>query len=305
MVSPTNPLPREWPTWLMLLVCYALWIASLASYAAIGAWFLVPAMVSLALHSSLQHEVLHGHPTRSAWLNEALIYPALGVLIAYRRYKDTHLRHHNDTLLTDPYDDPESYYLAESDYATLPGWKQVLLQFNQTLIGRWLVGPPLSLCAFWADEINRIRSGDARSRNAWLHHVLGLVPVLVLVVTFGVPLWLYGLAAWGGMSLIMTRSFIEHRAAEAVGERTAVVEAGWFMSLLYLNNNLHAVHHRAPTLAWYALPARWRAERDTVLANNGGYLIAGGYASVLMRWALRRREPVIHPVLRKSPSDIA
>lgn len=304
-MSVSDRLPREWPTWVMLLVCYGLWFASLASWGTIGFWFAVPAAISVALHSSLQHEVLHGHPTRSAWLNEALIYPAIGVLIAYRRYKDTHLRHHNDTHLTDPYDDPESFYLAESDYAAQPAWKRSLLQFNQTLVGRWVVGPPLSLVAFWSDEIRRIRDGDTRSRSAWFHHALGLVPVVAVVVAFGIPLWLYGIVAWAGMALIMTRSFIEHRAVESVGERTAVVEAGWFMSLLYLNNNLHAVHHRAPTLAWYALPARWRADRDAVLSDNGNYLLSGGYASVLMRWALRRREPVVHPVLRKSSSHSA
>ena len=107
----------EWPTWLVLAGCYAVWLLSLAGYSRFGLWVFVPAAVCVALHSSLQHEALHGHPTRVAWLNEALVYPALGVFIAYRRYKDTHLRHHNDTHLTDPYDDPESFYLSEGEWS--------------------------------------------------------------------------------------------------------------------------------------------------------------------------------------------
>jgi hypothetical protein len=61
---------------------------------------------------------LHGHPTRSAALNEALVFPALGLFVPYRSFRDTHLRHHNDANLTDPYDDPESWYLP------LPEWNR-------------------------------------------------------------------------------------------------------------------------------------------------------------------------------------
>ncbi|MEM7376507.1 MAG: fatty acid desaturase [Pseudomonadota bacterium] len=300
MTRPHNRPPFEWPTWLVLSVCYAVWLACVVGYASWGAWVIVPAVVCVALHSSLQHEALHGHPTRSAGLNEALVYPPIGLFIPYRRYKDTHLRHHNDTHLTDPYDDPESFYLAEGDFAHQPRWKRVLLNWNQSVLGRWVVGPPLALCGFWADELRRLRGGESRVRTAWWHHAAGVAAVLVVLWSNGVPLLGYVLlVAWPGMSLIMTRSFIEHRAAPGVGERTAVVEAGRVMSLIYLNNNLHAVHHRDPALAWYALPARWRAERTAVLDGNGHYLLPDGYWGVLKRWFISHREPVVHPYLRK------
>ncbi|MFV2038338.1 MAG: fatty acid desaturase, partial [Paracoccaceae bacterium] len=67
--------------------------------------------VSVTMFSSLQHEVLHGHPTPFKRLNEALVFPGLTVFIPYLRFRDLHLAHHNDTRLTDPYDDPESNYL--------------------------------------------------------------------------------------------------------------------------------------------------------------------------------------------------
>lgn len=293
----------EWPTWLVLFGCYSLWFGAVISYSTVGLWALLPMVVCVALHSSLQHEALHGHPTRRAWLNEALIYPAIGLFVAYRRYKDTHLRHHNDTLLTDPYDDPESFYIAEGDYNRIAPWKRRLLAWNQTLVGRWVVGPPLSLFAFWSDELARIVRGGAGTRSAWIHHALGLVPVVAVLIYSGVPIGLYALAvAWPGMSLIMTRSFIEHRAVPIVGERTAIVEAGRIMSLIYLNNNLHAVHHREPTVAWYHLPGLWHTERNEMLADNGHYLIEDGYTGVFKKWALCRREPVIHPFCAGSRS---
>ena len=67
------------------------------------------------------------------------------------------------------------------------------------------------------------------------------------------------------------------------------------MSLLYLNNNLHSVHHCKPGIAWYRLPAHWRVQRDEVLAANGGYHYSG-YAEIIRRYAFTSREPVVWPL---------
>ena len=71
------------------------------------------------------------------------------------------------------------------------------------------------------------------------------------------------------------RSFAEHKAAMTPYERSAVVEAGPLFSLLFLNNNLHYVHHKRPDLPWHALPAYWRDHRRELLAENGGLLYRG------------------------------
>ncbi len=276
-----------------------MWGIALATQAELGWWFAIPGAIAVAFHSSLQHEVLHGHPTRSARINEALIFLPLGLAIPYRRFRDLHLRHHNDELLTDPYDDPESFYVTEGDWTLASGAMRRVRQFNGTFAGRMLVGPALAMLGFWRSEARLLRAGNRRVRGAWLRHAIGCVPVLALVWASGIEAWTYLLlAAYPGMSLIMVRSFIEHRAAENAGERTAIVEAHWFWRLLFLNNNFHWVHHRYPAVAWYAIPERWRAERDEVLLRNQGYLLPG-YAAVAWRWLFRSREPVIHPFLRR------
>ena len=64
----------EWPTLLLLLATYLLWIVA-TTYAA-ALWLPLGvglAAVAMAQFSSLQHEVLHGHPFRSRVLNEARI----------------------------------------------------------------------------------------------------------------------------------------------------------------------------------------------------------------------------------------
>ena len=250
----------------------------------------------VTLHSSLQHEALHGHPTRSRRLNELLVFPALGLFVPYRRFRDLHVRHHVDERLTDPYDDPESWYVGADDWERAGPVLRALLNANATLLGRVTLGPALALAGFWRAEWRVARAGEPGVRRAWLLHVAALLPVVAALAAAGVPFWFYALGvAYPAMSLLMVRTFVEHRAAERVGERIVVVEAGPVMSLLFLNNNLHAVHHAAPRMPWYALPARWRATRDATLAANGGYRFAGGYAEVAARWLVTRREPVVHP----------
>lgn len=293
----------EWPTWAALAGCYGLWGLALANHALLGWWFALPGAVLVAFHSSLQHEVLHGHPTRSAAINEALVFPALGLVFPYRRFRDLHMRHHNDERLTDPYDDPESFYLAEGEWTAASGIMRSLRAFNATFAGRMLIGPALAMWGFWRAEARLMLAGDREARGAvrgaWLRHLAGALPVLALVWAAGMDLWAYALlAAYPGISLIMVRSFIEHRAAERAAERTAIVDAGWFWRLLFLNNNFHWVHHRYPSVAWYLIPGRWRAEQDAVLEQNGRYYLPG-YAAVAARWLFRGREPVIHPYSRR------
>jgi fatty acid desaturase len=272
----------------------------MAAYPAFGLVAFVPMALAVGFHSSLQHEVLHGHPTRNAAVNEALVWLPLGLYIPYRRFRDTHLRHHNDTRLTDPYDDPESFYLAEGDYARLGGLTRALLAVNATFAGRMVIGPALALWGFWRSELREVLAGNREVRNAWMHHVAGLMPLLALIAHMGVPVWLYmAFAAYPGVSLIMIRSFIEHRAEADPKKRSAVVESGPLFSLLFLNNNLHRVHHERPGVPWYALPATYRAERERYLTENGGYLIRG-YREVVRRWLFTPREPVVHPLARKT-----
>jgi fatty acid desaturase len=111
----------EWPTLAVLAATYAVWMAVTSFAGTLGPWIAIPLLaVILAQHSSLQHEALHGHPFRNQRLNDALVFPALGLLVPYRRFRDTHLAHHHDPNLTDPYDDPESNYLDPAVDAPRP-----------------------------------------------------------------------------------------------------------------------------------------------------------------------------------------
>ena len=69
------------------------------------------------------------------------------------------------------------------------------------------------------------------------------------------------------------------------------------MALLFLNNNLHALHHAEPALPWYRLPARFKLRRGALLSANGGYRFSG-YGEIMLRYLLWPKEHVRHPLGR-------
>ena len=290
----------EWPTAALLVGCYALWALATAYYGELGPLlFILVTAPLITLHSSLQHEVAHGHPTRVAGLNEALVFLPLGLLFPYRRFKALHLRHHNDAALTDPYDDPESFYYAIADWQKLPAPIQKVLDLNNTFAGRFLIGPAVMAVGFLASEARLLWAGDRQVVSAWLRHLVGGALVLGWVVWFcGVPLWLYAAAAYLGLSILNIRTFAEHQAHETLGGRTAIVEASPLFGLLFLNNNLHFVHHENPRVPWYHLPALYRASRAVFLAANESYSFKG-YGEMIRRYLFRAKTPVPHPLLRR------
>jgi fatty acid desaturase len=289
----------EWPTIGLLAGCYAAWLGATWAYPLLGPWlFILISAPIVTLHSSLQHEALHGHPTRSADLNEALVFPPLGLLFPYRRFKILHLRHHNDQTLTDPYDDPESFYLAAGHWERLPRWLRAVLGFNNTFAGRFSIGPAMMLAGFLANELRLMRGGERAVLRAWLHHLAGLALVFAWTLWLGIPAWATLASAYLGLSILNLRTFAEHQAHETPGGRTVIVEASPALGLLFLNNNLHYVHHQYPRVPWYRLPELYRSRRDEFLAANGSYRFEG-YGEMLRRYFFKMKSPVPHPLLRR------
>ena len=291
----------EWPTVALIALAYGGWVAGgLWLWPAIP-WLALAVMAVLAaLHSSLTHECLHGHPTRHRRVNEALVTMPLTLIYPYRRYKATHLAHHHDERLTDPFDDPESYYKARFRLAAMPQWFRAVLEVNNTLLGRMVLGPVLGAAGFLASEAQAVWIGATGVRRAWALHLASLLPVLGALALFGIPVWLYMLAVvWPALSLIAIRTYAEHRWHETPEGRTIIVERSP-LAWLFLNNNLHIVHHQIPGAPWYALPRLYAERKDHWQALNGGYVYRN-YWQLFRAHALRAKEPVAHPALRIWP----
>lgn len=287
----------EWPTLALAVAVYAGWIAATLAYRRAPLVLDAPAVAfTLILHSSLQHEILHGHPTRRAALNRLLAIWPLSLWLPYPIYRETHLAHHRDERLTDPLDDPESYYLTPDAWASAGRWTRALLQAQQTLLGRVVLGSFWRIGAFWCAEARRIAGGDRRRLRVWLLHLLWCVPIVAwLKFACTIPLAVYAATmVIPANGILLIRSFAEHRARPHARERVAIVERAWILGPLFLFNNLHALHHERPAIPWYRYNRRYRRHRDRLIAENGG-LVYDGYLDVARRFLVRAHDAVPHP----------
>ncbi len=290
----------EWPTVVLIAATYSLWFAA-------GSWLwplypvlaLVPMGVFVALHSSLVHECLHGHPTRNGTVNELLVVLPLGLVWPYRRFKKLHLQHHGDERLTDPFDDPESYYRAFWDHDTQPAWFRAVLHVNNTLLGRLVLNPVLGTLGLLVMDVKAAFGGDRQVIDAWARHLAGAAVVIAIVhFTFAMPVWLYVLVpCWIGQSIIAIRTYAEHQWHDMPEGRTIIVERSP-LSFLFLNNNLHLVHHKLPTAPWYRLPKLFAERRAEWIALNNGYWFPN-YWALAKAHLFKAKEPVVHPALRR------
>ena len=136
----------ELPTWLLIATIYGGWFSTLAFWHTLG---LLPATLLLiwftAWYMSLQHELIHGHPTRFVWLNQLFGTLPLAVWYPYGLYRDSHLAHHRHDHLTIPVDDPESYYFTQASWARLSPWQKRVIHARNTFTGRLLLAPLLDI----------------------------------------------------------------------------------------------------------------------------------------------------------------
>ncbi|MSP48743.1 MAG: fatty acid desaturase [Alphaproteobacteria bacterium] len=279
---------RRWelPTWAVAAAIYGGWWALTLGWTAVPTWVAIPAMaLLLAWHGSLQHETIHGHPTRQSWINAAIGGVPLALWFPYELYRSSHLAHHRDEDLTIPNIDPESYYVPVDDWARAAGATRAVLVFNHTLLGRLTAGPAIALWRFYRSELRPLAL--SRHTSEWRSHLVLSSIVAAWIAWCGVPIWAYAIAVYLSISLTLVRSFGEHKASSDAAGRTAVVEAAWPMALLFLYNNLHARHHARPELPWYELAAFHRSQP----AWNG--LAYRGYGDIVGRFLLK---PVDWPV---------
>lgn len=283
----------EWPTCLLAALIHGAWLALTGFHADIPTpiLFLAGGIV-IAWHGSLQHEVIHGHPTRLRWINDLLGSAPLSLWLPYAVYRRTHVAHHATPYTTDPFDDPESHYRERAG-----GVRTTLARWESTLIGRLLLGPPIRIGSFVVSEISRVRHDSVAVAREWAPHLACVALLLWWLGHVALDLGRYLLCfVYPGMVLSLLRSFAEHRAQNDARGRSAIVERAGPFGLLFLNNNLHAVHHARPDLPWYAIPTYHMAHADR-FASAPHYR---GYGEIALRFAFRPQDDVVHPAYRDS-----
>lgn len=285
----------DWPTWALLLATYGAWFALVHASPRLGPLLTVLVLVPvITLWLSLQHELLHGHPTRWAWLNKVLGYAPIAIWYPYTLYRDSHLLHHRDAELTHPHLDPESRYLAPLAWHRSSLVERGLHWLNKTLVGRVVVGPVLALATLARQEGTRLRRGEGRAWAMWSCHGTCVALLLAWVHGQGLSIAAYLLASVLALALSMVRSYYEHRPAERPEQRSVLNEAGWPWRWLFLNLNLHLVHHDLPGLPWYYLPRAYAERRDEWLRRSGQFLVRG-YGELFQRHGFAPIDSPRHP----------
>ena len=294
-----SPMARtEWPTWLLIPAVYGLWFATLYWSHTLGLMATtLLLLLSCTWYMSLQHELVHGHPTRHRNLNKLLGFAPLAVWFPYTLYLESHLRHHNDAHLTQPGVDPETHYVSDEVWQRSGWFMRALFVHRKRFWGRFVFGPAMAIASVVHEAVTQMRGGNYKYVPMWSLHIAMLIGMLSAIHAWtNLTAWYYLLlVAYPALSLAMVRSYYEHRAAEDCKHRIAINEASLPMRLLYLNNNFHLVHHDMPSLPWYLLARVYRADRDAYIARCGGFRL-GGYLELARRFGLTPVDAPVHPL---------
>ncbi len=294
----------EWPTVFIGLTILGLYALVTLAHNRLPTFGVIMALgVIAAWWSSFQHELIHGHPFASDRVNEVIGSFAMTLWIPYRVYKSLHLQHHRGEALTDPFDDPESFYCHEDRWQRANRLRRMVMWVNRTFVGRMIIGPPIAVAGFLGSEMTRLRRHDRTAWRDWSHHAVWITVTGVWAFgVAGVPVWQYVLGTmWVGTSIIQIRSFAEHLYQPDPNARTAFVDGFFPFGVLFLFNNMHHAHHARPSVPWYQLPklADHLGSRDAAKAGAGYYR---GYREVLQLYGVK---PFCVPVDPSTPSGAA
>ena len=299
--SPSNTLLREraeWRTLLVVVAVYGLTVLTVVRYEVLTPWLAIPMLAVLgAWHLSMQHEVLHGHPFRNQFLNDALGGIPVTLWIPYLAFKKDHHEHHLSDL-TNPALDNESYYVSQEQWDKAGRIRRAAWTANRTILFRMFVWTIVSTITYVLSVLKRAVRNEKSDRLAVLLHIIGVAFVVYLVSLSSMPLWQFALGTvYGGRILNAIRPFPEHKYQSGVETRTAMIMAGRFMSLLMLNNNLHVAHHEEPGVPWYRYDNLVQRVNAVERARDAGVLYEGGYAEIFRRFSFT---PVDSPVRERN-----
>ena len=299
--SPSSALLREraeWRTLLVVFAVYGLTVLTVVRYEVLTPWLAIPMLAVLgAWHLSMQHEVLHGHPFKNQFLNDAIGGIPVTLWIPYLAFKKDHHEHHLSDL-TNPALDNESYYVTQQQSDKAGKIRRAAWTANRTILFRMFVWTIVSTITYVLSVLKRAVRNEKSDRLAVALHIIGVAFVVYLVSLSSMPLWQFALGTlYGGRILNAIRPFPEHKYQSGVETRTAMIMAGRFMSLLMLNNNLHVAHHDEPGVPWYRYDKLMQRVNAVERARAAGVLYEGGYAEVFRRFSFT---PVDSPVRERN-----
>lgn len=289
----------ELPTWLLIAVVYGGWFLTLAYWQLLGRFAATLLLIWFTTwYLSLQHELIHGHPTRSARVNHLLGLMPLAVWYPYALYRDLHLAHHNNDELTVPERDPETYYFSARTWHGFAGWQKRVIRWRNTFAGRLLLAPLLDIARTLFSLIKAFSNRQWPQIRMWVIHGVLLGALFTWIAQQGFPVWYYVVAvSYPALAVTKIRSFLEHRAADDPLARSVINETSLAWRLLFLNLNYHSVHHDLPGVPWYGLRKIYLLYRQDYQLRNHGFVVKG-YGEWVRQFLIRPLDVDLHPDLK-------
>lgn len=286
----------ELPTWLLMVTIYSGWFATLAFHQTLGIFASTALLILFTTwYMSLQHELIHGHPTRWPRLNQLFGLLPLAVWYPYGLYRDSHLAHHRNQLLTVPGEDPETYYFSAERWQRFSEWQQRVIHWRNTFVGRLLLAPLLDIFGVLAGMVATFRRLERPAIAMWLVHFILLALVFYWLEHNDFPiLWYLAAVSYPALAVTKVRSFLEHRAADDPLARSAITETSLPWRLLFLNLNYHSVHHDLPGVPWYGLRKVWLRDKERYQQRNQGFVVKG-YREWWRNYRFRPVDVTVHP----------
>jgi fatty acid desaturase len=238
-------------------VALALYLGAGAASGAVGGWpvrlaaWSVQALVLTGTYSAM-HEAAHRHLFTGARANRvAGVACGSTILVDFSLYRAFHLQHHASTASAD---DPE----PTADVRGVGGYLGVVAAAGPAFVGglavdtaRTAVGAPPAYVRTSAQR-RAVRVDGLALAAAVTLAVAGLATHPGATLAW----WLVPLGITYTLPFVLT-ALPEHHGCDRTGEplaNTRTVVSNRLFRFLYWNNNFHAEHHLAPSVAYHRLP---------------------------------------------------
>jgi fatty acid desaturase len=281
---------RHFGLWLGLLL-----ISGVAGYLTWGTLWAIPAFavygVLYAAADHRAHELSHGTPFKTRWLNEAL-YHLCAFMTLHEGYhwRWSHSRHHTHTITVGR--DPEIAVPRPPDLLGIVldlfdlkhGVKQIGSIFrnaigNLTEEGRHFIPESERRKVVWS---SRAYVAVMVGTVAWCVAIGSILPAMFIVLPrfYGGPLTqLFNLTQHAGLD----EDVYDHRL------NTRTVYMNPVFSFLYINMNYHIEHHMFPTVPFYVLPKLHEMIKDQCPPAYPSLLAA--YREIIPALRHQRQDP--------------
>lgn len=240
-----------------LAVAVGLYLGAGLVAGAVGGWparlvaWAVQAVVLTGAYSAM-HEAAHRHLFAARILNRVVgLMCASAILVDFSLYRAFHLQHHASTAAAD---DPE----PTADIRSLGGYLAVVAVAGPAFVGGLAVDVVRSLVGAGPRYVRSASQRHDVRRDAVVWALAVAVAVAGLLRSPGATLtwWLVPLAITYSLPFIVT-ALPEHHGCERTSDpltNTRTVVSNPVFRYLYWNNNFHAEHHLAPSVAYHRLP---------------------------------------------------